>query len=223
VSEKRRLYLIRHGEVDYFDADGKPVDPRAATLNDKGVAQAGALASLLVGAGVERAFCSGVARARRTAALALPGKTILDDPDFREIKAGRLRDIPPERRHEALACGFDAAAAPDAAFAGGEHFAAFERRVLDALDRALASDWTRAALVAHDAVNRAILAWALGADRSAWAGLEQDPGCLNVVDIEFADGRPVRRFVKLLNFTPLDAAKALSLDTSLERAFRPFL
>jgi len=39
-AQRRRIYLFRHGAVDYVDAEGKlVVDPDAVALNDKGQAQ----------------------------------------------------------------------------------------------------------------------------------------------------------------------------------------
>ena len=37
---RRRLYLMRHGAVSYFTADGAPVDPDAVPLTEEGRAQA---------------------------------------------------------------------------------------------------------------------------------------------------------------------------------------
>jgi len=36
---RRRLYLMRHGEVWYFDAEGAPLDPRRARLTAADVEQ----------------------------------------------------------------------------------------------------------------------------------------------------------------------------------------
>lgn len=57
--------------------------------------------------------------------------------------------------------------------------------------------------------------------RASWSAMEQDPGCLNVVDID-GGGDEARRFVKLVNFTPDDPRKAASLETSLERVFKHY-
>ncbi|HEY8972906.1 MAG TPA: histidine phosphatase family protein, partial [Burkholderiaceae bacterium] len=43
---RRRLYLMRHGSVDYFKADGTPVPPHTVPLNEAGRAQADAAGAL---------------------------------------------------------------------------------------------------------------------------------------------------------------------------------
>jgi broad specificity phosphatase PhoE len=133
---------------------------------------------------------------RETAVAILAGREIRieDEADFREIKAGRLRDIPPERRRAELVRVLESAALTGASFAGGESFAAFEERVLAALMRLLGtSDWRRLLLVAHDAVNRVLLAWAAQARLGALAAFEQDMCCLNVIDLDMVDGIIERR------------------------------
>nr|NDG07062.1 histidine phosphatase family protein [Oxalobacteraceae bacterium] len=35
-SPRRRIYLMRHGSVTYFDSHGKPVLPESVPLNDAG-------------------------------------------------------------------------------------------------------------------------------------------------------------------------------------------
>ena len=66
---RRRLYLMRHGSVDYFTADGTPVPPHTVPLNDAGRAQADAAGALFAAAGVrfDRVLASGLARTVETA------------------------------------------------------------------------------------------------------------------------------------------------------------
>jgi len=160
---RRRIYLMRHAEVSYFTPAGEPVDPRHVVLTERGRAQVAGMAEALAAVPFDRAVSSGVPRAHETAAAILAGRGIAieDEPGFREMKAGRLRDVAPERRHAALVRVFETAAAAGAAFAGGETFAAFEARVLAAFERTLRGpEWRRLLRVAHDGVNRIILAWA---------------------------------------------------------------
>jgi phosphoserine phosphatase len=96
----------------------------------------------------------------------------------------------------------------------------FEERVLAATMRLLgASDWRRLLLVAHDAVNRVLLAWAAQAGLRAIAAFEQDMCCLNVVDLDIVDGTIERRIIRLMNYTPYDATKARLFLTSMEQVF----
>lgn len=34
--DRRRLYLVRHGHVNYFDDTGRPLDPRSVRLSVDG-------------------------------------------------------------------------------------------------------------------------------------------------------------------------------------------
>jgi broad specificity phosphatase PhoE len=64
----KRLYLVRHGETDW-NAAGRLQGSSDIPLNDKGRAQALALASQLSHHGVERVWTSDLSRARETGAI----------------------------------------------------------------------------------------------------------------------------------------------------------
>jgi probable phosphoglycerate mutase len=215
---------MRHGEVSYFDAEGRPVDPRLVTLTEDGVAQARAMAAALADVKLDRAVCSGLPRTRQTAEIVLGARPLAveERPALREIRAGRFRDIPLERREAELAYAFETAAAnEEASFAGGERFADFEARVVPEFEALLmAPGWARLLLVAHDGVNRLILGWAAGAGRRALAAFEQDMGCLNVVDVDVVEGAVIRRLIRATNVTPYNLAKLGLHLTSTEAVFR---
>jgi broad specificity phosphatase PhoE len=220
--ERRRIYLMRHAEVSYFSEAGAPLDPRYVTLTERGRQQASEMAAALADVPFDRAVCSGMPRSRETAVAVMAGRQIRieDEADFREIKAGRLRNIPPERRRAELVRVLESAALTGASFAGGESFAAFEERVLAALMRLLGtSGWRRLLLVAHDAVNRVLLAWAAQSGLKALAAFEQDMCCLYVIDLDMVDGIVERRIIRLMNYTPYDATKARLFLTSMEQVF----
>ncbi|HEX8665720.1 MAG TPA: histidine phosphatase family protein [Beijerinckiaceae bacterium] len=225
IEGRRRVYLMRHAEVSYFAADGTVVDPRAVTLTERGRAQGAAMAEALAEVPFDRAVCSGLPRSRETAAAVLGARdlAISDEPDFREIRAGRLREVPPERRRADLVYVLESAGLEDARFAGGEAFADFEARVLAAFEKLIAEPgWRRLLIVAHDAVNRVLLAWAAQAGLKALAAFEQDMGCLNLIDLDVVDGAVERRIIRLMNYTPYDPVKARLFLTSMEAVFGPY-
>ncbi|WP_321969155.1 histidine phosphatase family protein [Paraburkholderia tropica] len=83
-------------------------------------------------------------------------------------------------------------------FPGGESLQAVALRTMDALRELLATyEKDTIVLVAHDSVNRVILLHALDLPLSAYWRIEQDPCCLNVVDLR-ADGRAT---IKVINET----------------------
>ena len=101
---RRRLYLMRHGAVDYFMPDGTPLPPHEVPLNAAGRAQADAAGALFAAAGVvfDRVVVSGLPRTLETARRVLAacgqsGRLIGTEPDFEEIRPGRLSSLAPEQ------------------------------------------------------------------------------------------------------------------------------
>src|SRR3954447_26317052 len=92
---RRRVYLMRHGEVDYFDAAGRAVNPDRVTLNDLGRRQATAVASGLGGVPFDRAITSRPPRTEETARLVLSDRpvSLSQDPRFREIRTAKMSDF----------------------------------------------------------------------------------------------------------------------------------
>ena len=188
---RRRLYLMRHGSVDYFTADGTPVPPHTVPLNESGRAQADAAGALLSAAGVrfDRVLVSGLARTVETAqrVLAAAGQdvAISRDPRLEEIRPGRLDSIAPDQLRAAFTGVFSAAADVESLqFLGGETVGAMMDRCLPAFDELLADpSWTCALLVLHGGINRALLGRALTGGRTFLGRLEQSPACINVLDI----------------------------------------
>ena len=83
-----RLYLVRHGETQW-NADGRLLSFTDEPLNERGEAQAAALATALTGIRWDRAISSPLVRARRTAGIVLAARS--DAPEL-EID-GRLREM----------------------------------------------------------------------------------------------------------------------------------
>lgn len=223
---RRRIYLMRHGKVAYFDAAGQPLNPKLAGLTEEGRAQARAVGEALAAVPLDRVLCSGLPRTRETAELAVAGRglPVEDVPGFLEIRAGRFRLIPREEREAAYVYGFEAATSPGARFAGGDAFEEVQARVVAAFEALLAEPgWTRLLLVAHDGVNRMLLSWACGAGLGALGVFEQDFAALNVLDFDVDEGRVERRLIRATNLTPWNLVKAGCHDTSLEEVFRPLL
>lgn len=109
---RRRIYLMRHGSVDYFLPDGTPVAPDSVPLNATGRAQADAAGALFAAAGVrfDRVVVSGLPRTVETAtrvlaAAGLPGEHVVDER-LQEIRPGRLADIPRDEVHQAFLGAF---------------------------------------------------------------------------------------------------------------------
>ena len=175
---RRRIYLMRHGAVAYFDDAGRPLVPETVPLTDEGRAQAEAARELLAGITFDRVIVSGLPRTVETAALVAPDRTQQVWPELQELRGDRLSSIPPSQLEHAFVHAFRGVVPNDRKFLGGETIGELFDRVVPALDRLLADpEWDTVLLVLHGAVNRAILSHALTGERMFLGHFEQAPGC----------------------------------------------
>lgn len=193
--QRRRLYLMRHGSVDYFTAEGKPIPPDGVCLNARGRAQADAAGAVFAQAGVrfDRVVVSGLPRTVETAqrVLAAAGQELEPqiEPALQEIRSGRLADIAPHDLERAFLGAFGGGfTAPEEVeamrFMGGESVGELLDRVLPAFEHWRNSgEWDCMLMVLHGGVNRAILSSALAGRRAFFGGFEQAPACINVLDV----------------------------------------
>lgn len=219
---RRRIYLMRHGEVRYFDHSGRPVHPKFVDLTARGRAQAASMGELLAEVPFDRALSTGLARTMQTAQGVLAGRELeLEEiPALKEIHSGRATGMSPERIEADFIHAMDEAGEPGARFAGGDLFQEFHDRVTGAFQELLLQPgWRNLLLVAHDATNRMLLAWASYGGLASVRAFEQDPGCLNVIDADVDNGEIRRRMVKLTNLTPINHSKLDNNLTSMEQVF----
>ena len=222
TSDRRRIYLLRHGAVEYLNPDGTRVqDARGVGLNAAGRVQAALMAELLRDVEFDRVVHSGLPRARETAEIVLGDErahALEAAPEFREIHIGHIDQVPPDRIERELTYGFEAAAAPGAGLARGEPFREFFDRVVAGFENLLRQPgWSRLLLVAHGGTNRAILSWMARGGLDSLASFEQDEGCLNVLDVDVGNGEVLRRYVRVMNLTSYNLTKEGLCMTTLER------
>ena len=173
---RRRLYLMRHGEVSYFGPDGELADPTTVGLSAAGLAQCEAVREALAEVPFDMVVTSGLRRAEETARLVVAGREVAIEemPELEEVR-----------------------------ILAGETVAQLTARVIPAWERLVADDrWSDLLVVAHAVVNRALLARALGTGSEAYAHIEQDYACVNIVDLEGAHS-----VVRAMNVTAYDLAK----------------
>lgn len=208
-ANRRRLYLFRHGAVDYIDDNGQLLgDPDLVALNSRGRSQARAMAELFVDVHIDKAACTGLPRTLET------GRTILADRDLELGVIPELEEIRP-MKGEAPG-GYDIvtevafshwrAGQEDAAFLGGERYSDFYERISSAMDALLRdSTWHDLAVFAHGGTNAAILGWTTGVGLQAFGLLDQSTCCLNVIDFDFDDqGELLRKTIRGMNITADD-------------------
>ena len=213
---RRRIYLMRHGAVSYFD-NGRPVDPHSVPLTVAGRDQAHAAAAALRGIEFDRVLTSGLPRTVETARIVAPDLEPEAWPDLRELETGRLEDIPEDELERTFVHAFRDVVPEDARFLGGETIGSLFDRVLAALDRLLAdARWDTVLAVLHGGVNRAILSRALTGGRTFLGNMEQAPACINVLDV--GDDWIVRA----VNVTPYDLPHLGERTTTMEELWQQF-
>jgi probable phosphoglycerate mutase len=181
---RRRIYLMRHAAVAYFD-DGRPLRPNDVPLTEEGIEQARAAGEALAPVPFDRVLTSGLPRTVETARVVAPEVEAESWPDLRELESGRLGDIPEDELERTFVHAFHGVVPEDARFLGGETIGSLFDRVLPALDRLLADcEWDVVLAVLHGGVNRAILSHALTSTSTFLGGFEQAPACINVLDVD---------------------------------------
>ena len=226
-STRRRVFLMRHGSVTYFDASGRPVLPETVALNELGRAQASAAGQSFARDGVrfDRVIVSGLPRTVETASrvLAETGQAIAIETwrELEVIRGGRLSTIPDEQLRDAFTGVFEGVVPPEKRFLGGESTGELMDRVHPALARLRGDpDWDTVLLVLHGGVNCAILSWALTGQRLFLGNLAQTAGCINALDVGEAEQDWVVRFV---NYTPPVPLQLASRSTTMEELYRQYL
>jgi len=213
---RRRLYVMRHGAVSYFDR-GRPLKPEDVPLTVAGRDQAYAAASMLRGIEFDRVITSGLPRTVETARIVAPDLEPEAWPELRELETGRLADISEDELERAFTQAFRDVVPEDARFLAGETIGSLFDRVLPAIDRLLAADdWDIVLAVLHGGVNRAILSRALTGGRTFLGNLEQSPACVNILDV--GDDWIVRA----VNVTPYDLAHLEGRSTTMEELWQQF-
>lgn len=226
TAQRRRIYLMRHGNVTYFDESGKPILPEAVPLNEQGRAQAEAAGRVFAADGVrfDRVIVSGLPRTVETAlgVLAQTGQEIALEtwPELVEIRGGKLATIADAKLQEAFTGAFEGIVPEDKRFLNGESIAELMDRVHPAISRLrAANDWDTALLVLHGGVNRAILSYALTGQRLFLGNLAQTAGCINALDVGAAPADWVVRFV---NHAPPAVLQDDTRSTTMEILYEQY-
>lgn len=225
-AQRRRIYLMRHGSVTYFDDSGKPFLPETVALNEAGRAQADSAGRAFVEAGVrfDRVIVSGLPRTVETAqrVLRAAGQEIEAEawPELHEIRGGRLSDIPTGELRRAFTGAFEGVVNEDQRFLAGESVGEMMDRVHPAIARLRAQPgWDTVLLVLHGGVNCAILSLALTGQRLFLGGLAQAAGCINALDVGLDPHDWVVRFVNHVPPAPLQAG---ARTTTMEQLFEQY-
>ena len=192
-----RLYLARHGQVAEGHAH-RYHGHNDIGLSPQGVRQLEELAAQLLHVPLAGVYASDLARAWRGAEIISRGRELTPQavPEFREIHFGAWEGLSFEeiaaRYPEDLKARFQDLA--NFRIPGGESLLEVRARALPRLHQLLKEHAGQAFLVvAHAGVNRIILSAALGLDLQRLFHLDQNYGCLNIID--YYPDLPVVRLV----------------------------
>ncbi|AOE89937.1 histidine phosphatase family protein [Ralstonia solanacearum] len=230
--KRRRIYLMRHGAVTYFDATGRLILPETVPLNEDGRRQAAAAGQTFAAERIvfDRVIVSGLPRTVETAQRVLAEMPAMQTrdlalepwPELQEIRGGKLAEIPEHDVAQAFIGAFEGRVPEDRRFLNGERIGDFLDRVVPAIARLRAlPDWDTVLMVLHGGTNRAILSHAItGGERVFFGNLAQTAGCINVLDVGEAPGDWVLR---MANFSPPSPAHLGSRLTTMEVLLQQYL
>lgn len=224
---RRRLILMRHGAVRYFDpASPLPLHAETVPLTAEGQAQADAAGRLLAQVGLrpDRVIHSGLPRTAETAARVLAhcgGAEPEVWPALQEARGGRLRDIAPAQLQQAFTQLQRGPLSADTRFLGGESIAELQARVLPALQRLRDEPgWDTALVVAHGVVNAVLLSFVVSGGQSIMLpGWQQNPAALNLIDLGREPGDDLLRAV---NLNPVDWLQTGQRLSTMEQLYQDF-
>jgi len=224
-AERRRVYLFRHGAVDYVNKIGEVVsDPDAVSLNECGQAEAIAMQLLFTEVALDRAVCSGLRRTRQTAERVLAGRDmdVETNRGLEEIRPATERQ-PDFELFRDIAYSHWKASEPGSRFLGGELYAEFYARIAQVMEEIVADPgWHNIALFAHGGTNAAILGWVTGLGLRAFGVVDQATCCLNVIDfdVDAKSSTVLRKVVRGMNITASDPTKSQRHSGDMEALAR---
>ena len=196
-----RLYLVRHGQVEGYQ-EKRYNGQSNVLLTETGKEQSERVCACLSAIALDAVYSSDLGRSRYCAGLIAEGHglVVVADEALREINFGdwegrtwaELQEAYPQdwqRRLQDLT---------NYQVPGGESLQEAADRIRPAIRRILEKHpGGDIALVAHGGVNRIVLLDAIGAALEQAFAIEQDYGCLNIID--YLDGG--HSVVRLLNGT----------------------
>ena len=199
--QRTRIYLVRHGQVEGHD-EKRYNGQSDVSLTQLGREQSGRVCDSLVNLSLDAVYSSDLDRSRHCAELiaATHDLPVNAHESLRELNIGdwegrtwaELREAYPEEWQARLR-NLVTFQVP-----GGESLQDAADRIRPTMQKIIEDHpGGDVALVAHGGANRIILLDAIGAPLKQAFSIEQDFGCLNIIDY-FADGNVV---VKLLNGT----------------------
>ena len=199
---RKRVYLFRHGEVNYMPSGKVVADPNLVDLTEKGLLQAKLIDENTKDIYFERILSSGLPRTIQTGAHMAERRGIEIEayPELKEYqwdpKSFRDNDV------KKFGYLFESSKSKNA-IGGIEEADEFYNRVTRQLEKIIKEDWSQIAIILHGAVNAAIMCWLNDIDISLASKFDQDHAALNIIDIDTnKDGEIVRKSIRRYNIPP---------------------
>jgi alpha-ribazole phosphatase len=199
MTEKTRIYLIRHGEVQ--GAGSRRYNGHAdVPLSERGIDQYHLMKERLADRDISACYCSDLIRCATGAEIigSRLGLTPVREPGLRELDIGIWEGKTWAELMEKHPLEWQARLADIVNYRvpGGESLNDLHGRIIPVIKGIVERHRGESVLVvAHGGANRVILLDAMGAPLSSLFNIEQDYCCLNIID-HYADGKAI---VKLLN------------------------
>ncbi|RSO58811.1 histidine phosphatase family protein [Acinetobacter lactucae] len=223
-----RIYLVRHGHVNYFDENHQPVNPKYAVLSELGIQQIQAVADLIRNIQFDEVYSSTMPRSIQTAEVLLAkhdgAQAIQFCDEICEIRSGRLREIEPQQALQMIQYAYRFHSQHVENFMLGEKWSDFESRILTWFESILfkLSQPKQILISSHDAVNRVLINWMYDQVGQDIYVQEQDYGCLNILDIEIHEDRICNKRIKLQNYTPYNPAKLNLFNSAMDDVYQAY-
>ena len=194
-----RIYLIRHGQVAGFDQPRYNGQSDVA-LTDYGIEQYHLLKNRLADKKISACYTSDLSRCTTGAGIICHSLGIepVAHPELRELNIGVWEGLSWQEIRAAWPDSWQARLADlvNDRVPQGETLLDVEARVMPVINSIVERHTGQEVLVVgHGGVNRIVLLNAIGAPLAGMFNIEQNYGCLNVIDY-YCDGRAT---VKLLN------------------------
>lgn len=202
-----RLYILRHGQVANHH-ERRYNGHHDVDITDLGIRQIELAGEFIKehhpeGNDITKIYSSDLVRSRKGGEILsdILGVPLEEKKELREISFGRWDGLTKEEAHskypEETHIAFKDLATMS--FKGGESLVDLKNRAIPVIENFISSHSGESlCLVLHGGINRLILCHILGLDIENFFKMEQDYGCINIIDA-YSDGHKV---AKLINGGP---------------------
>lgn len=201
--EKTRIYLLRHGETVNTKGEFRYNGHYDVDITEEGEKQLSLQAQKLKTRSIAKIYSSGLMRSVKgaSAIASVTGVDVHYDERLKEIAAGRWEGLTMKEVLEKFPGEFETRFQDIVNYRiqdGGENLIDVRNRAMSAVSEIVKRHrGEEVAIVGHGGTNRIILCEATGLDLKNLLRIEQDFGCMNIID--YYNGTSV---VKLLNQRP---------------------